>query len=123
MNLQRYYSMDINKIFNVIVTVALCAMLAVVAYILFYNDPDQPVLSPSAREKELRDSISLLQKQADESRLRQSRLQASYDSLLCVEPKIIYQTREKIKFIYTEATPHQLDSIIRAKSKRRKRYH
>lgn len=77
----------------------------------------------SDNEQRLRDSIALLQKQIDSSHVRQSRLQVSYDSLLTVEPKVIYITREKIKFIFSDATPHQLDSIIRTKWKTRSRYH
>ena len=67
-------------------------------------------------EQEIRykDSISSLQKEIDLSRIRQSALQHSYDSMLLIEPTIIYRTNEKIKFIYFDASADELDSIIRS---------
>lgn len=102
---------------------AISAMLLIIIGLtvaLFYKKPETIVKTND--EQRLRDSIALLQKQIDSSRVRQSRLQISYDSLLTVEPKVIYITREKIKFIFSDATPHQLDSIIRTKWKTRSRY-
>lgn len=96
---------------------------AVIAFIILYNQNQKANVSFTSEEKRLRDSISILQKEIDASHIRQDKLQHDYDSMLHVEPQIIYQTREKIKFIYTEATPNQLDSIIRTKSKRKHRYH
>lgn len=96
---------------------------AFLAVIVMYNHNQKTTVSFSSEEKRLRDSIAILQKEIDASHTRQNKLQHGYDSMLNVEPIIIHKTREKIKFIYTEATPSQLDSIIRTKSKRKHRYH
>lgn len=98
-------------------------LIALVLFFVFIYNYD-PKTAPMfiSDEKRLRDSIALLQKDIEASHIRQEKLQHSYDSMLHVEPQIIYQTREKIKFIYSEASPNQLDSIILSKSKRPKRY-
>jgi len=93
-----------------------------IAIVVMYNLNKDPIVTFSSDEKRLRDSIFVLQKEIDASHIRQNKLQQGYDSMLNVEPTIIYNTREKIKFIYTDATPSQLDSIIRTKSKRKYRY-
>jgi hypothetical protein len=95
---------------------------AVITIVIMYNKSQEAVVSFSSEEQRLLDSISILQKEIDASHIRQNKLQHGYDSMLNVEPIIINQTREKIKFIYTEATPSELDSIIRTKSKRKRRY-
>lgn len=95
----------------------------IITMIIMYTQNKKANVSFTSEEKRLRDSISLLQKEIDASHIRQDKLQHDYDSMLHVEPIIIHETREKIKFVYTEATPNQLDSIIRTKSKRSKRYH
>ena len=98
--------------------------LVLLVFIMVYLDKPEPVTtSPSKRELELKDSIRLLQSRIDSSKARQVQLEHAYDSLLKIEPTIIHDTREKIKFIYTEATPSQLDSIVFSKSKRKPRYH
>lgn len=79
----------------------------------FYLQDNVNNTEASQKELRLRDSISYLQKEIDASRLRQGQLQHAYDSMLLIEPQVIYKTREKIKFIYGDATPDQLDSIIR----------
>lgn len=68
------------------------------------------------------DSIKTLQVSIDESKYRQSLLERSYDSLLSIEPQIIYRTREKVKFIFNTNDPDVLDSIIRSGWKTRPRY-
>jgi hypothetical protein len=102
-----------------LISAMLLIIIGLIAYII-YKKPETIIKSDT--EQRLRDSISLLQKQIDSSRVRQSRLQVSYDSLLNVEPRVIYVTREKIKFIFGAASPSQLDSIIRTKWKTRSRY-
>ena len=94
-----------------------------ITIVIMYSQQQSANVSFTSEEKRLRDSISVLQKEIEDSHIRQNKLQQAYDSMLNVEPKIIYETREKIKFVYTEATPSQLDSIIRTKSKRKHRYH
>lgn len=103
--------------------VGITLFAATIAIIIMRNQNQNATVSFSSEEKRLRDSISILQKEIDAGHVRQEKLQHDYDSMLHVEPIIIHETREKIKFIYTEATPNQLDSIIRTKSKRHKRYH
>lgn len=103
--------------------IILVGLVVLVFTMVYLDKPEQVTVSPSKRELELKDSVRMLQGKIDSSRARQARLEQAYDSLLKVEPTIIYETREKIKFIYTEATPDQLDSIIRTRSKRKQRYH
>lgn len=109
------------------VIVWLFSGITIVAVILtvmiMYAQNENATVSFTSEEKRLRDSISILQKEIEASHIRQDKLQHDYDSMLHVEPQIIYETREKIKFVYTEASPSQLDSIIRTKSKRKHRYH
>lgn len=86
--------------------------ILVLAGILILREPKQVIINDN--EKILKDSIVLMQRQIDSSHVYQIKLQSSYDSLLNVEPQIRYKTNEKIKFIYSTASPAQLDSIIRA---------
>jgi hypothetical protein len=86
-------------------------IILVLAGVLILREPKQ--ITNNDNEKVLRDSIALMQSQIDSSHVRQIKLQSSYDSLLNIEPEIRYRTNEKIKFIYSTATPSQLDSIIR----------
>jgi hypothetical protein len=102
----------------------LIIIISVFTYILLlsYKFHTEAKEDLSKKEQELKDSINYLQTRIDSSHIRQASLQKAYDSLLNIEPSIIYKTREKIKFIYLEANATQLDSIIRTKSKRKRRY-
>jgi hypothetical protein len=93
-----------------------------ICFLIYYLDLEKKKLDNTAEEKRLRDSLSLLQKEIDTLHVKQNQLQVAYDSMLLIEPTIIYKTREKVKFIYLEANATQLDSIIRKKSKRKRRY-
>lgn len=75
-----------------------------------------------SHEKALRDSISMLSAQIDSSHVRQAKLQAKIDSLSSLETTVITRTHDKIKFIYSTATPDELDSIIRSTWKTKSRY-
>ena len=77
----------------------------------------------SGKEQLLEDSIALLTKTINKSEIHQHILEEQYDSLLNLDPKIIIRTNEKIKFIYSTATPSELDSIIRTNWKTNLRYH
>jgi hypothetical protein len=59
-------------------------------------------------------SIDSLQQEINLSRIKQSRLQKAYDSMKLIEPEVIYRTHEKVKFIYSDASTSELDSIIRS---------
>ena len=59
------------------------------------------------------DSINVLNRQIQESKLREDKLLRSNDSLSLVKQRIIYKTHEEIKFIYFNADINQLDSIVR----------
>lgn len=74
-------------------------------------------------DKDLRDSISKLSVQIDSSHARQARLEAQIDILNHTEAKVISKTHEKIQFIYSTATPDELDSLIRSNWKSKSRYH
>lgn len=97
-------------------------VLALLALFVFYKSGKKFVLFPD-NEQTYRDSISALKAQIDSSKVRQEKLQKAYDSLSSVDPLIIYHTREKIKFILTDAGPNELDSIIRSAWKTKSRYH
>lgn len=119
--MQIYKSMSTrDKTFTYLLLAIFILFALVLVTVYTYNTDVK--LDTSKREKELRDSIHLLQSQVDSSHIRQAKLEAAYDSMLNIEPTIIYETREKIKFIYLEANATQLDSIIRTKSKRKRRY-
>jgi len=105
MNFYKTSKLDITLIIIII-------GLSMVSGWLYFNKT-VVVSSTSEQELRLRDSISILQKEIETSVIRQTYLQHAYDSMLLVEPQIIYRTRETIKFIYGDATPDQLDSIIR----------
>lgn len=109
-----------DKTFTYLLLGIFC-MFAVV-FVVVYNYNTDIKIDTSEKEKALRDSIKLLQAQIDSSHTKQLKLQSAYDSMLNIEPEIIYKTREKIKFIYIEANATQLDSIIRTKAKRKRRY-
>ncbi len=89
----------------------LLLIFLLLVYIILKNPQ---LLYISDKEKELRDSIVLLRSNIDSSVVRQAKIQHQYDSLLLIEPGVIYSNHEKTKFIFNTASPTQLDSIIRA---------
>jgi Cdc6-like AAA superfamily ATPase len=93
----------------VVMTLVIMALLA----IIIFRKPDTITID-NGHEKVLQDSLILMKNQVDSSHVRQTRIQNSYDSLLTIDPQVQYRTHEKIKIIYSTATPNQLDSIIRA---------
>ncbi len=101
---------------NILIIVSLVGVIIYLSYKIKTNPVD------TGREKALRDSIAYLQKRIDSSHVRQDKLERAYDSVCNLEPQIKYKTREKIKFIFSSATPDELDSIIRAAIKREIRY-
>ena len=105
---------------NIIAYVSLLGIIIILLAIIFFRKPQ--VIEVIGKEQVLRDSISLLQRNLDSSHVRQDKLQKSFDSLLAIDPIIISKTRDKIKFIYSTATPDELDSIIRTNWKTKSRY-
>lgn len=99
---------------------AVGVILILLAFIIF-RKPE--IIVTSDKEKVLRDSLTLMQREVDSSHVRQARIQNSYDSLLGIEPEIKYRTNEKIKFIFNTASPTELDSIIRTNWKTNIRHH
>jgi hypothetical protein len=102
-----------------LILVLVCSIIGLLLFIFFEksNKPD-----PSKDEKLLRDSLLILQRRIDSSKVLQNKLEKSYDSLKNIETPIIYRTRDKIKFILSDASPDELDSIIRANWKYKSRY-
>lgn len=103
-----------------IIVIGIIALLLIVqqAIIIFRR----PVIDTDTQEKVLKDSIKTLDKYLEMSRARESRIQSQYDSLKSLEPHIITNTRDKVKFVYSTATPDELDSIIRTTWKTKSRY-
>lgn len=91
--------------------VACIVILSLIVFIVFR--PTATVVS-SDKEKQLRDSLVLLESNINTSLARQHQLQNQYDSLNAIGPGIIYRNHETTKFIFNTASPTQLDSIIRA---------
>jgi len=87
--------------------------------ILIFRKPEIPVTAP---DESWKDTVANLHKQIELSHMRQAKLQNSYDSLSNLEPRVITRTHDKIKFIYSTATPDDLDSIIRTNWKTTSRY-
>ena len=102
--------------FEILIMIIIC----LIAFIIF-RKPE--VIITSGKEQLLEDSIALLTKTINKSEIHQHILEEQYDSLLNLDPKIIIRTNEKIKFIYSTATPSELDSIIRTNWKTNLRYH
>lgn len=102
-----------TKTITIVILSVLVTTLCFVAF-YFYQSGSNNINTYLQKELLLKDSISSLQKEIDDSHLRQSVLQHSYDSMLNIEPQIIYRTNETVKFIYGDASPSQLDSIIRS---------
>lgn len=88
--------------------------------IIIFRKPEQIVVS--GQDQILKDSISILQRDIDSSIMRQNKIQKAYDSILNIEPIIINKTHDKVHFIFSNATPDDLDSIIRANWKTKSRY-
>lgn len=105
---------------GIIIVIAILVVILIIqqAIIVFRK----PVVEVSGQEKILLDSIKTLDKNLEMSRIRERRIQSQYDSLQAIEPHIITNTRDKVKFIYSTATPDELDSIIRTAWKTKSRY-
>lgn len=101
--------------FEILIIIIIC----LIAFIIF-RKPE--IIITSGKEQLLEDSIALLTKTINKSEIHQHILEEQYDSLLNLDPKIIIRTNEKIKFIYSTATPSELDSIIRTNWKTNLRY-
>lgn len=95
-------------------------IILILAAIIIFRKPTMTVIS--GREKQIVDSLALLQSQLDSSEIRVTNLQRGYDSLNSLEPGVIYRTHDKVKFIFSDATPDDLDNIIRANWKTESRY-
>jgi hypothetical protein len=87
--------------------------------VLFRNNQ---VLDYMKTEKDLKDSISALSVEIDSSHARQARLERQLTGLSTIETQVIIKTHDKINFIYSNATPSELDSIIRSTWKTKSRY-
>ena len=102
------------------VFIFLILIILILSGVIIFREK-QPVIDVD-HEKALRDSISMLSAQIDSSHVKQARLKAQIDSLSSLETTVITKTHEKIKFIYSTATPADLDSIIRSAWKTKSRY-
>lgn len=102
-----------------IMFIAMILIIIGLSAVLIFRKPEVVI---TGREQILQDSLTLLQQNLDSSHVRQERLQRGYDSLVAIEPKIITKTRDKVQFIFTDATPDDLDSIIRTNWKTKSRY-
>ena len=103
-------------IYNIIVM----SIIFILTVIIVFKKEESVINFDS--EKRLIDSLNVLQKLIDTSKLKQLKLEKAYDSLLTLEPIIIYKNNEKIKFIFAELDPSILDSIIRTEWKTKPRY-
>lgn len=95
----------------IFIAVLVLVIIAQTAVIIFRKDI---FVDTNDREEVLRDSIKVLQTRFDESLVRESKLESIIDSLNSLDAEVIIRNRDKIKFIYSTATPKQLDSIIRS---------
>lgn len=99
---------------NKISFITICILLGIILFLFMaYVFKDRPSTT-SGYETILQDSIKSLNKQIELSNIVQIKLESEIDSLSHLDPQIIYRTKEKYKFIFSEATPNQLDSIIRS---------
>lgn len=101
-----------SKGLNILIVVLIIIMLIEAALIIF-RDRLSPYLDTSL-EKQFRDSIAVMEKYRESSILREQSFQRKFDSLSNLETGVIYRRNDKIKFIYTNATPDELDNIIRS---------
>jgi hypothetical protein len=65
-------------------------------------------------DKNLKDSIAVLNDKLNKSFAKELELIKENDSLKSIEQQVIYRTNERIKFIFSTTDPSVLDSIIRA---------
>ena len=98
----------------------MCLVIIILSAVLIFRKPEEVIIT--GKEQILKDSIALLQTNLDSSVSRETRLQKSYDSLMTLDPIIINRTRDKVQFILTDATPDELDSVIRTAWKTKSRY-
>lgn len=101
------------------VFIGLLVIIIVLLAMIIFTPPAKVVVT---NDKIYKDSIAALQTKIDSSRVRQKKLEQAYDSLLAIDPPVIYRTHEKIKFILTDASPDELDIIIRSAWKTKSRY-
>lgn len=94
-------------------------IIIILSGIIIFKKPEILIAAP---DESWKDTIANLHKEIKISHLRQTQLQNSYDSLSNLEPRVITRTHDKIKFIYSTATPDDLDSIIRTNWKTTSRY-
>ncbi len=103
--------------------VTYCVLVTIIlvlsALVVFRN---RQVTDYASNEKALKDSISALSVEIDSSHARQERLERQLDGLSTIESQVIIKTHDKINFIYSVATPDELDSIIRSNWKTKSRY-
>lgn len=78
----------------------------------YIEDPNQP----------LYDSIAKIQAEKVELKAAYDVKAKQYDSLLNKDVEIKIKYRDKIKFIYSDASISELDSIIRARNKGKSRH-
>jgi len=105
---------------NIIAYSVLFLIIIVLSAILIFRKPE--IIEVSNQEQIYKDSVLLLQKNIELSHIRQDSIQKAYDSLLNIDPQVINRTREKIHYILTDATPTELDNIIRTNWKTKSRY-
>lgn len=103
-----------------VITILLIIIMILSGMIIFRNNQASEFTDNT---KALKDSISTLYKRIDSLHVRQAKLKAKIDSLSSIEATVITTTHDKIKFIYSTATPADLDSIIRSAWKTKSRYH
>jgi K+-sensing histidine kinase KdpD len=94
-------------------------ILVLSALVVFRNSQ---VADYASEERALKDSILTLSVKIDSSHARQQRLERQLDGLSTIESQVITKTHDKINFIYSVATPDELDSIIRSNWKTKSRY-
>lgn len=105
---------------NLIAYSVLLVIIVILTCLLIFRKPVEIITTQ--KEQIYKDSITLLQDLNKQSIERQEKLQTAYDSLSAIEPKVINITRDKIKYIYTDATIDELDTLIRTNWKTKSRY-
>jgi hypothetical protein len=96
------------------VIMSILAVLIIINLLIIKNKDVGVTTLQSDNDKYLKDSIDVLNTRLKISQENEQKLIKAYDSLESIEPQIITRTREKIEFIVSDATPDQLDSIIRS---------
>lgn len=100
-----------NKFSLITIGILLTIIVFLGAVLIFKKNPETGV---NDKERILRDSIAILQKDISLSQERQTKIQKDFDSLQSIDQQVIYRTREKIKFIFNTSDPSILDSLIRS---------